>query len=521
MCKKTRLTILICFICLTAVYPCSAYCFEPDLFLNRAHEYTKKGRYLEALSFYRDVFINNWADQKTIRFYKGYADLCNEYLGDRDSALALYTIILDNFPKKSNAAIYHSIAKTYYNRGEHKKAAEFYMDINSLFPAYYRDNNIENELLSLEQKSIPHNAIILSDNNPLPTHVRVLLQETIETLNISSEGSLEISSPDSSFFKKTPPGSVIQLSVQNNRLCLGQGCLLSGYICIKAVDKQGISINGMAYRGFFMVHIKSGRMMLINHVSLDNYLYGVLPREISHSWPKSALKAQAVAARTYALYHMAKRKNQSWDVFSTTTSQVYGGKNPEHPATREAVDLTKGLILSYDNKIILTLYHANSGGKTESIQGAWGSPLPYLGNVVDEFSINRPGFAWKKKLSREKIQQRLVEFGLPVSFIKDIVPIERTVTGRIKIIKISQKNGPFYLTGNSFRLIVGPGIVKSSNFKVRQKDNMFIFEGKGYGHGVGMSQWGAYSMAKKGHDFKEILAFYYQGTSLYSLNNSN
>ena len=138
--------------------------------------------------------------------------------------------------------------------------------------------------------------------------------------------------------------------------------------------------------------------------------------------------------------------------------------------------------------------------------------MPYLINIDDVYSSDKPGFSWEKILSVNEIQEKLKKFGLPVTSIKDIIPLDRAVSGRIKKLQISQPKDSFYLTGNSFRLIVGPSKVKSSNFKIKRKKKKFIFEGYGYGHGVGMSQWGAYSMAKNGFDFKKILQYYYPGT---------
>jgi stage II sporulation protein D len=132
--------------------------------------------------------------------------------------------------------------------------------------------------------------------------------------------------------------------------------------------------------------------------------------------------------------------------------------------------------------------------------------------VQDKFSRGKPGFAWRIKLSAGYIGQQLLKLGLPSENIEDIIPVQRSSSGRIEKIKIVQKGGTdFLLTGNSFRLILGAGKIKSCNFEVLKKKGRFIFSGNGYGHGSGMSQWGAFKMAKDGFDFRSILDFYYKG----------
>ncbi len=514
MSKKSLLLILICFASIALLTPL-VNSYSQGALLKQAEDYQKKGRYLEALSFYRDIYMNKWSGIFAASVCKGIADIYYEYMGDKDSALLFYTKSLEKLPYDSQkASVFHNIAKIYYEKGELEKSRKFYREIFSLFPDYFKSNNIGKEIKTLERGDQLPEDLLLSADRTFPFHIRVLVAESKEPVEASSEGTMEIVSPGSSFSAKIQTGKSISLSVRGNTVLLDNNTPLNGPVRIKTDSDLCIKINGRSFRGFFQVHSINGQLLVINHVGIEEYLYGVLPREISPSWPEHALNAQAVAARTYALYHMVKRGKELYDVFSTTSSQVYGGRDAEHPATQKAVDLTRGLILSYKNKIILALYHANSGGKTENAENVWGSSLPYLCDTKDKFSVDRPGFKWKKKLPTKVIQERMKQFGLPVESIKDIVPIERSESGRIKKLGISQSDESFFLTGNSFRLIVGPGKVKSCNFEIQKKDGAFIFKGTGYGHGVGMSQWGAYGMARAGYDFRKILAFYYEGTKI-------
>lgn len=491
-----------------------------DLLLQQAESYKAKGRYLEALSFYNDIYMNKWSQEFSVPLYMGLAGLYYGYLGNADKALKLYRTILQKLPDDPRLApVYHNSAKIYFKKGEREQALKYYGDVLAKFPDYFEKNNLNAELEALEKGGSLRDDVILSVERPFPNYIRVLVQETAEPLTISSQGGLGLYCPSSSFFRKIPARKAVRLGLRNGNIYLEGSKSFNGPVRIKAVEQAPIKINGRSYRGFLRVYGRDGRLLVVNHVGLEEYLYGVLPLEISPSWPEPALKAQAVAARTYALYHMAKRENEIYDVFSTTSSQVFGGKDAERRATVKAVDMTRGLVLGYDKKIALTLYHANSGGETEKAENVWGSPLPYLSSIRDEFSMNKPGFDWEKNIALDELQQRMQQFGLPAGALQAIEPLERAVSGRIKKLKISQADQSFYLSGNSFRLIVGPGKVKSANFEVRRKKNKFVFKGKGYGHGVGMSQWGAYGMAKAGYDYKKILQFYYQGTHVHSLIN--
>ncbi len=232
------------------------------------------------------------------------------------------------------------------------------------------------------------------------------------------------------------------------------------------------------------------------------------------SWPPEALKAQAVAARTYALYHMLLRRSDAYDVLSTTSSQVYGGSEKDYPSVRSAVDATRGLVLAEGGRLALTLFHANSGGMTESCENIWGGRLAYLSSVEDPFSKNRPGDAWEKTLTAEEITAACVQFGIAAGAVQEIAPVERSASGRIQKLKVVTDSQTFFLSGNSFRLIVGPGKIKGANFEVQKQKGRFVFNGHGYGHGAGMSQWGANAMAKKGSDYRAILGLYYPGAQI-------
>jgi len=506
MYKKKKTIGFFCFLLLIAA-PVSA---QNDL-QQFASDYLKNGRYLEALSFYKDIEMNadKWPDKKTASYYKGLGDIYFEYLGNDKEAILAYLEFVEKFPDASEIyRVYHNLAKAYLKLGQKEKAAGYYLYLSLNFSDYYKKNSIEKELKGYEDdKEYAGNTSLFSDSM-LPSKIRVLVLQSEAPVLFSSEGCINLFFDNGSKEIIVRPEIDTVFSVRDGFLIVDN--LPAGQaVRLKADSEQNIKVNGLSYRGDVWVRAVDGQIFVVNSLDLEEYLYGVIPREISPSWPEQALKTQAVAARTYALYHMIKRKHEMYDVFSTTSSQVYGGKVSEHPSAISAVDKTKGEVLTCNGRLILALYHANSGGRTEQMGNVWQGGFTYLKSVEDDFSIKRPGYSWDKKLDKTVIENCLKNYGLDISSIVNIVPVERAESGRIKKLEIIQDNKSFFLSGNSFRLMVNPAKIKSSNFEVKKEKEKFCFLGTGYGHGVGMSQWGVNSMAKKGYDYRQILKFYY------------
>ncbi len=499
----------------------AAYCSASDSLLSRAESYKKHGRYLEALSFLRDISLNPLQENIEPKLWVTMGDIYFEYLHDRERALVLYERFLDKFSSHPEVpSVYHKTAKISYMKGERKKAVSLYRYIFSKFPVYYKKNDMESELKTIETGGELFEDIIFSVERPLPQNIRVLIMEDAGAVSFSSENSIEVLSVKSSFFKEFGNRNPITLSADNETITLKGVGHLEEPVIIRSKEGESVTVNNVSHRGSVWVHIRGGKLLVVCHLDIEKYLYGVIPREVSPRWNKQVLQAQAVAARTYALYHMIKRENRVYDLYSTVSSQVYGGKDAEAKATKRAVDATRGNILTFDGKVTLTFYHANSGGNTETTENVWGGRVPYLVSVKDDFSKKGFGAAWKTELTYEEIAQRLQQFGFSVSPPFKLISTERSETGRIKTLTLSPRDGEdtINLTGNSFRLMVGSTKVKSTNFEVNHKENVLEFQGKGYGHGVGMSQWGAKAMADRGHSFTEILNFYYPKTEIKNIN---
>lgn len=271
-----------------------------------------------------------------------------------------------------------------------------------------------------------------------------------------------------------------------------------------------IYLNGRKFRGAVDIIRQSNKKLLaINHLDVEEYVCGVLYHEVAPWWPMEALKAQAICSRTFALHQAAANAHKDYDLVSTVYSQVYGGRASERGRTSKAVTLTKGKVLTYKNKVFPSFYHATCAGHTEDAAKLWNINIPPLRGRECRFCQRSAHFRWKKKVSLKQIEKALEKAGFKVGLIKSFRIIDRDVSARITDLEITSTRGKIKLNANRFRLAVGPQLIRSANFTVQIKKKQAIFEGLGWGHGVGMCQWGAFFMARKGFNAEQILDFYY------------
>lgn len=305
-----------------------------------------------------------------------------------------------------------------------------------------------------------------------------------------------------------------EISVSENGIVVDSKDSPFQKINIDPENSNLITIDGKHLRGKITVLKDNDELLIINRLNIEEYLYGVLPQEVNPNWNIEALKAQTIASRTYALFRAKLSRDKPFDLDATKFSQVYGGFDKENKTSNSAVDLTKGKVITYKGKLILAYFHSNSGGFLEGSENVWGIDLPYLDENKDEFSINSPDYKWSYAVKLKELESILNNNEIKVKGIKEIVSIKNSKNGRIIKISINHSGGKLELNGNTFRLKIGPYNMKSTLCEIRKKGDVVEFSGRGFGHGVGMSQWGAYNMAKKGHSCREILAFYYKGTEI-------
>ncbi|MEH2178831.1 SpoIID/LytB domain-containing protein [Nostoc sp.] len=283
----------------------------------------------------------------------------------------------------------------------------------------------------------------------------------------------------------------------------------SGLFWIEPTGKGFVYIGDRWYRGRTLVVPTDKGLTAVNWVDDQEYLYSVLGGEMDASWPQEALKAQAIAARTYALYEREKQRNNPvYDVGNTPDHwQIYKGVISESPATYTAVDSTLGQVLTYKNRIILSVFHACSGGHTENVEDVWGSNEPYL-RAVQDYDQNIRECNWVKTFSPSEISVKFPEVGS----VTAMIPETYSPFGSVKVLKIVGNKGTKMLQGEAVRTALK---LKSTRFTVTKGgDGSFVLQGLGYGHALGMSQWGAYNLARQGVNHLQILGHYYQGVAL-------
>lgn len=349
------------------------------------------------------------------------------------------------------------------------------------------------------------------------------------------------------------------------------------------LEENTIKIEKDKYRGYLYFKNTSGVLELVNHVDIEEYLYGLVPREMPSSFPIEALKAQAVAARTYANHNLNKHIKDGYNLCDTTHCQVYSGYDGEKPTTTKAVDDTRGMLAIYEGGTIDAQYHSTSSGHTNSSVEVWGGDLPYLVGVEDDFSSEAPYSKWETTLDMIELNNRLILYSINIGSLERIEVGNVSQDGNVETIVLTGTLGSKEIKGSQFRSIAGNTDVKSTNFVIKnqlasgvnasinskylyvmdanrdivsvdmknvtiidafgrkkissttsraidmnnKEANLgiaaygesfsalkIVLEGKGHGHGVGMSQYGAKRMAELGYDFKEILKHYYTGIDI-------
>lgn len=340
---------------------------------------------------------------------------------------------------------------------------------------------------------------------------------------------------------------------------------------ISIVPLEGnITINDKEYRGsVLLTNVSAGSMYIINLVTLEEYLYGVVPNEVSSSWDSDALKAQAVCARGFAVSNYNKHESYGFNVCATTNCQVYGGVASEKDSTTKAVDDTMGEVVMYEDKPIESLFFSSSGGHTANVKNVWGSSIEYLSGVPDPYEPEgSPRHSWSATLTLNEIETALKASNIDVGTVTELSAVNDE-TGRICELTVKGTSGTKTLTrGSAYAPFVSYGVISQkftlipastggrelyaitetgtkklsgysvidSTGKIKALNSGFCmqtpygpeayvggdvtgytFSGGGWGHGVGMSQYGAMGMANEGFTYEEILAHYYPGTYIDTL----
>jgi stage II sporulation protein D len=487
--------------------------------MREAEDHFARGEYLEALDDYQSVIERAKTGEHQPRALLMSAMIYGTFLKDHEAALKLYSKAREKYPNSVyEADAIFQTATIQYERARYKESSRLFNLYLEKFPtgssrdvaSFLRDAS-DNPPAERERKTRE-----MAARQTRGASIRVLVLERASEARVSASSSLEIRNPSG--------GAVLQtISVPQEARIRFEGGVLSvngktwpvTELVMTPAKGGTVRVNGVMYRGNLkLVVTDQSRLNGVNLVDIEEYLYGVVPREMPPNWPEEALKAQAVISRTFARYQMEANAAREYDISASTASQVYGGFAAETEKTRRAVDATRGRILTFKGRPALTYFHANSGGMTEDARHVWRVAIPYLQSLSDDYSARAPGTTWTTFLSFDQIRDAMSRNGLTVGQISDIETAAVSPSGRAVRMKITHSSGTTVVGGNEFRTMTDPAQIKSTLFKAERSSQGIRFEGRGSGHGVGLSQWGARIMAEGGSPFREILLHYYRGLEL-------
>jgi len=506
--------VLCCFVCLPLPRGKAAAQSIDGIYFKMAADMLNKGLYLESIGMYRDIIglTRNAESRAKAHLYVGTT--YSLYLDRDEASLKQFDTVLKKYPLTSVAsdALFNK-GMVLHKTGRFTDAAGVFQQYVEKYPNSRRRGSAEvwaESALGSAREAKPGKepavALDIADST-----IRVLIIEKAKRL--TAEAGQDLAVYGSSAEQPIAYGKGPHVFTQSGKNVLLNGRPVSCRPCRLVPDGKTITVDGQRYRGFITVSNESKGLEVVNHISVEDYLYGVVPREMPPGWAKEALKAQAVAARTYVLYLKSKRRDKPYDLDATTASQVYGGYDAETLPSNRAVDETKGRVITYDGKLVVAYFHSNSGGHTEDARNVWGADIPYLSGIPDRYSANVPEGNWECFLSFDHVRKKLSGYGFTIGRI-DRFSTVNTESGRAAKVAFRSNKGNLTLSSNDFRIKLGSTNLKSTLFETRPDTEGLFFKGKGFGHGVGMSQWGAKRMAEQGYTYKEILNFYYKNVRI-------
>jgi len=316
------------------------------------------------------------------------------------------------------------------------------------------------------------NSVLSAGKQPI-LRVGIFLNQT--EVNISGDGAFKIYNLKSNSLISEEHNKIVKLVPHDKGIEILEKGVYSGPIKVIPVGNTKIIImfNGQKYRyrGNIEIDIdkEHRKLNVINIIGIEEYLYGVLKKEISPHWPKEALKAQAVAARTFAIFNMNKYIDKGYNICASTNSQAYGGVNHEDPLTNKAVDETRGVIIAYKGKPINAVYHSDSGGHTEDSENVWGSFLPYLRSVESKFEekVSPPHHTWSYSINEKDLTEKLQKQGYEINSVVSIEPVKKSETGRASELVFTVDNVKVInMKTNDFRGLIGADLIRSTLFDI-------------------------------------------------------
>jgi len=259
---------------------------------------------------------------------------------------------------------------------------------------------------------------------------------------------------------------------------------------------------------------RRGELLAVAVEPFEAYVAAVVSREVPPRFHPEALAAMAVAVRTYAVGAAAKPRDPAYDVVAGVEDQVFDGMDGIAAAFREAADRTRGVVVRYRGELARTVYHSTCGGRTEDARSAWGKDIPYLRAQSCDDCADSPVYRWEYRMSEAEGRRVAGALGVPPGKDLRIAVAGRTPTGRASRVRVTSGGVSRELQAAEFRKVAGYAKVRSLKMEIVPVAGEWRFTGEGWGHGVGLCQFGANGMARRGAGFREILARYYPGTEI-------
>jgi stage II sporulation protein D len=351
--------------------------------------------------------------------------------------------------------------------------------------------------------------------------IRILVQRDKSQVQVSTPASFEVFDDQGRLVKKGMKLAGATVKPVGQGMQWWDQIVPTRFFVVKSIG-NGIRVGASGvYRDEVLIYRNSkGSLDVISRLKLDDYLKGVIPFEGNPAWALESLKAQAVVSRTFALTKMLARRDEEYDVSSGFTSQVYAGKQIENNRTNEAVDATRGEVLLYKGKIFPAYFHSTCGGATTAADLVWRvKPLSPLGGVDCKFCQRSPHYKWEAVVTPTEIKEKLAKQEMPVSEVLGIRTDKIDKTGRAHKFVIQSTWAEKTVDADAFRVWIDPMRLKSNLItKIRANEaGSFVFKGRGWGHGVGMCQYGMKYLGELGYGYQEILGYYYPGAQVSKL----
>ena len=299
---------------------------------------------------------------------------------------------------------------------------------------------------------------------------------------------------------------------------LGRNVLRLDALRVTAVHGGAVRVNALDYAGAVEIRRAAEGLLVINTLPLEDYVVGSVKAEAGEAMPLEMLKAQAIVARTYAAYHRRLNAGKPYEIVATTAHQQYVGRVASDSPAWTAVRATRGQVLLWEGELFPSFYHTDSGGHTEDPRVVFAAAnMPALRGVRVDFPSDSPHHLWNLDVPLADLSAALQRAGVGVGRVTGLEVLERSASLRVTRIQVQGTAGQVVLRGNDFRRAIGYDTLKSTLCAVAVDDTTARFAGRGYGHGVGMDQAGAKTMAQLGYSARQILEYYYPGAEFASL----